>query len=262
MLALERLVYGGSFSGHETYVLGGIHLFENLARYLFGLFASAHLDLAYHLELSLGTVEWIGGLSAALVVALGRWQGSRFWALWILLATIPFDFWARPSVFSRYFYFPAVGSSVLLAMGLVKLVAWLEHRRGRALAWGVIGGVLVAAVVVSGHELERKKSVQYYDAGKYQLLVKENPSRAIPPLEEAIRRDPRVPPRVYLWLGWAYHQEKRYYLAENILQQLLARQPHHARAHLLMSHILRAQGRHQEAGEWRARAYQLDPQVR
>jgi hypothetical protein len=262
VLILERLLYGAPFSGHETYVLMGSHLLVNCANYAFGLFAGAHLDLTYHLGLPRNAEQWIGGLSVALVLPLVRWPGTRFWALWCLLAIVPFAFWVQPSVFSRYFYFPAAGSSVLLATGLIKLGAWLEFRLDRAMAWGVIGAVLLATVVVSGFELRRKKSVHYYESGKYHVMVKKDNARAIPLLAEAIRRDAGVPsPITFLWLGLAYVEQKRYDLAEEVVKRLLHREPDEARAHLLMSNILRKQGRLREADEWRARAYHLDPQV-
>ena len=134
----ERYAYGGGFTGQETYLLVGTHVFTNLFKYCFGLFAGGHLDLV-HFKLSMEGVLWLGAGWTLGVLGLALKGQTRLWALWVLLGTLPFAFWARSEVFSRYYYLPAVGSSALLALGLVRLQGMVEKRWGGWGAWGVVG---------------------------------------------------------------------------------------------------------------------------
>ena len=245
ILGAERLVYGGAFTGDETYSFG-LHAATNFAFYLFGLFAGGYTggfvepDPPVELALAAGSLA-----ALVLLLLIGR-RSTRFWALWVLCAALPFCFWDRGQVFSRYFYFPAAGSAVLLAMGILSAAARLERASGKWVARACLALLLAAGLRVNAGTMEKLQAVQYYDTGKY-LLHRKNPAAAAPPLAEAIRRDPNMPPRVYYWLATARYQLREYEEAAAVLEELLLRYPDYGPAGMLQSRVRRMLGR--ERGE-------------
>ena len=245
LLGAERLVYGGAFTGDETYSFG-LHVATNFAFYLFGLFAGGYTGGFVEPDPPVEIALAAGSLGALVLLLLIRGRSTRFWALWVLFAALPFCFWDRGQVFSRYFYFPAAGSGVLMAMGILAAAARLERASGKWVARVCLGLLLAAGLWVNAGTMEKLQAVQYYDSGKY-LLFRENPARAVFPLAEAIRRDANVPPRVYYWLAWARYQLREYDEAASVLEELLLRYPGYSNAAMLQSRVRGLQRR--ERGE-------------
>ena len=247
ILGAERLVYGGAFTGDEAYSLG-LHAVRNLAVYTFVLFAGGYTGGAVGLEPPVEAALAAGGLGALVLVLLIRGRTTRLWALWVLCAALPFCFWDRGEALSRYCYFPAAGSAVLLAMGILSVSARLQRAAGKRVARVCLALLLAAGLWVNADTMEKLQAVQYYDSGKY-LLFKENPGAAAAPLAEAIRRDPDVPPRVYYWLAVSRYQLREYDEAASVLEELLRRYPGYRPAGKLQRRVLRMlRGQPSQAG--------------
>ena len=236
LLGVERLVYGGAFTGDEAYSFG-LHAVPNLALFSFVLFAGGYTGGSVGIEPPVEAVFAAGGLGALVLVLLIRGRTTRLWALWVLCAALPFCFWDREAVFSRYCYFPAAGSAVLLAMAILSVSARLERAVGRRVAQACLALLLAAGLWVNADTMEKLQAVQYYDSGKY-LLVKEDPRGAAAPLAEAIRRDPNVPPRVYFWLAAARYRLGEYEEAAAVLEELLRLYPDYRPAGRLQRRVL------------------------
>ena len=202
------------------------------------LFAGGYTGGSVGIEPPVEAVFAAGGLGALVLVLLIRGRTTRLWALWVLCAALPFCFWDREAVFSRYCYFPAAGSAVLLAMAILSVSARLERAVGRRVAQACLALLLAAGLWVNADTMEKLQAVQYYDSGKY-LLFKEDPGGAAAPLAEAIRRDPEVPPRVYFWLAAARYRLGEYDEAAAVLQELLRRYPDYRPAGRLQRRVLR-----------------------
>lgn len=237
ILLVERLLHGGAFTSQPTFHPVGWHVVTNLFTYCCGLLVASHLDPRY-LSLSAAVAQWVGGLTVVLLLALSRRRALRFWVAWTLLAAVPFAMWLRPEVLSRYFYLPAIGSSVILAAGIDWLAA-RARRRSEVLARCVYGFVLFAVVASSSLAIDRRHSVQYYDEGKYELFEKDNPGLAAERLETALRLDPQAPAKVYLWLARAHYQLRDFGAAEEAVLRLLDRRPSHAQARDLLRRVRR-----------------------
>ena len=245
LIGVERLVYGGGFTGDETYTFG-LHVASNFALYLFGLFAGGYSGGFVEPEPPFEVALAAGGVASLVLLLLIRERATRFWALWVLCAALPFCFWDRGVVFSRYHYFPAAGSAVLLAMGILSVAARLERAAGRRLARVCLGLLLAAGLWVNAATMEKLQAIQCYDTGKY-LIHKGDSDGAVAPLVEAIRRDPNVPPRAYYWLAKARYQLREYDEAAAVLDELLHLYPDFSPAGMLQSRVRRMQRR--ERGE-------------
>jgi hypothetical protein len=235
-VALERWLYHGAYTAQDTYRLWGLHVPANMALYAYGLLAGPWLQ-AVRVHPSSAAVLVMGAAGAIGVGLLGRRPRRRLWALWTLVGVVPFALWDRGMVFSRYFYPPGPGSCALVAT-VVVAVADRLRRRGRPVwAAAVPGVVVVATVVVGVAELRRLQSVALYDEGKYLLFEKRDPARAIPRLEEALRRDPQAPSKVSVWLAWAWHQQGDDVQARHLLEDVLRREPGLEQARLLLQRL-------------------------
>ena len=223
LFLVERYAYDGAYTGLPDYVLFGWHVLDNLLRYLYALFVGTHINIGFYDEPT-WVVLIVGIVILVLTLLLTRRSQTRFWATWTLLALVPFLFWDRADLFSRFFYIPAVGSSVLVAIGLLAVARWFDVRWGGLVAWSA-GGILVLGLVgVNVASIDLQQSVQYFDAGRYQL-TNENPRGAIYPLKEALRTDPDAPAAVSVWLGAAYMQLGRVHEARSVLMRAKEKYP-------------------------------------
>ncbi|MBI4561113.1 MAG: hypothetical protein HY724_03635 [Candidatus Rokubacteria bacterium] len=92
----------------------------------------------------------LGGAIIASLVALARGSATtKFWIVWIWMASAPFAAFGIFGPAERHFYLLAVGPSALTAWAVVRGLAALAKRwRGAALAAGVVVGLGVAAAAV------------------------------------------------------------------------------------------------------------------
>jgi len=107
----------------------GMHAVSNLLEYVSGFYVGRHGVLA-----SIGTA-----LALLLLVRFGT-MPVRFGAVWMLLALVPYSFFATTRS-GRYAYLPAAGFSLLLAAVMVMLSQALQSRLGAR------KGALVAVVL-------------------------------------------------------------------------------------------------------------------
>jgi len=256
-LAIQRLGYRNPFVGEEAYAFGG-HILVNFAKYLFGLATDAHTSAFRHI--SFGAVITAPGaalVTAVLVLAMLRGgKTARFWAIWTLVAIVPFALWRRDYVLSRYFYLPAAGASALLGLLIHRLML-----RGGGRSWrpALAVVVLIAIGISSVLSLKKLEALQHWDSGKYHLLERRDYATAASELQRSLARDPDQPSEVRFALALAYFHLARGREAETVLRELLARDDRYAKAHLYLGEFYWSEG---EIGPARAeveRALRLDP---
>ena len=223
VLALERYYYGGAYTGQETYDPLGLHLFANIAEYVGRVFLFSYIDFLFSPS---GAEFWVGGILVVLLIGLAAPPKTRLWAVWTLLATIPFSVWDRPEgLFSRYYYLPSVGSSVLLALAAGHAASRIRLVRGPTAGTAFAVAVLVGGLGANVATQDRNRSAQLYDDGKYQFNKKRNVSAAIPLLERSIALYPEAPPRAYMTLVAAYNKGMRDSKAYDLARELVRRYP-------------------------------------
>lgn len=232
VVAAERWLYAGAYTAHAQYSLWGTHIFSNLAKYAFGLLVGQWLD-PQGLQTPLSLVLSVGAAVTVLLVSLLMRPRQRFWAAWIFVTVLPFLFWTRPMVFSRYFYPPAASTAVLLTQGGLAVYTWIARHSRRLAAFAAV--FLLCAVTITGIvRLRRSHAVQLYDEGKFLLFEIRDPVRASERLEAALAVDHRIPAKVRIWLAWAYFQQGEGQRAQSILREVLATHPDHRQARRLL----------------------------
>jgi hypothetical protein len=119
----------------------GVHAVSNLLEYVSALYVGRHGVLA----------STVTAVTLLLLVRFGT-LAARFGAVWMLLAVVPYSFFATTRS-GRYAYLPAVGFSLMLAAVLAMLSQALQSRLGAkrgalvaiALAVAIVGRFAVFA---------------------------------------------------------------------------------------------------------------------
>lgn len=119
----------------EGHYVAGVHVIRNILRYLVALYVGKS-----------STMSFVMVTAAVTVLLLRGMPRVRFATLWMLLALLPFAFFAWGNV-SRYLYLPAIGFAMLLAEGAEWLDRWLARRLPDRARTAVVGLIVTAVVV-------------------------------------------------------------------------------------------------------------------
>jgi tetratricopeptide (TPR) repeat protein len=213
-----------------------VHIRRQVGGHVHGLLAGPWLEAARVHPSAVVTLV-LGAVGLLAVALAGCRPNLRLWAVWVLVGIVPFALWDRALVFARYFYPPGPGSCVLVATGVLWVVDRLRRGGQVVLATLALALVVAGVVGVGVAELRRLQSVQLYDEGKYLLFERQDPARAVPRFEAALRRDPRAPAKVSVWLAWAWHQQNDDVRARRLLEEVLQREPGLDQARLLLQRL-------------------------
>jgi tetratricopeptide (TPR) repeat protein len=205
-------------------------LLRNLCEALSRCFTTAHWLVSYETA----PWEWLAGLligaSFALLLVRKVFPAAD-WAVWSLLALLPFIFRQEHDA-SRYLYLATAGTSFLLAWLIGMLMRHLQQWWTPALG-RLGGGVLVAVLTVTSWVcLQRAESISlYYASRTYVAQGDQQTSLAL--LKRAIAHDPRrIPPDAYMRLavtGFLFGEP-----SQEILQTGLAIHPSSPELHVVL----------------------------
>ena len=176
---VNTLVYPTPLSQESDFGFG-IHISSNIARQVFHLFAGGHLDIRQWFISQAAEAYTGAGMIAVLLVWAYRYRSARLAVGWTLVATLPFLPWPDAPEVYRYYYIPATGACILIALVLVwcgRISAALIGRNYlKAAVPSVLTGVLFATSIIPTDCLQ---AIQLSYSGLYLQREQENPSRAL-----------------------------------------------------------------------------------
>jgi tetratricopeptide (TPR) repeat protein len=180
---------------------GGVELLMGCARMLLWLLGRM-ATTAYWLPLPLyQRQEWelyVGAIFLVLLLGLiwKRIYPLDAWALWILMALVPFALLTEDTIGallagpSRYVYLATGGWAVMLGWSLVELGHWVS-RRIEAKSDYVLAGLLALILVSSYVSLKKVEALSFYMSGR-NYIADEETDKGVAQMRRALKHAPEV----------------------------------------------------------------------
>lgn len=176
--ALIHLYYPHSPQSVEVAYSAGLgEIAEKLLHFLGTLFAASHwitadlLTSSAHPALAVKQGTLLIGLLALMGLFALVWRRSTLgqdWAVWTLLALLPFLFRSNEAL-SRYLYLASAGSSLLLAWGVRAALQKMELRLAGSYARIAFVLALISGTAMGVHSLQRAEAYGFYAAGRAHI---------------------------------------------------------------------------------------------
>ncbi len=139
-------------------------------------------------------------------IYLRKSSPTSLFAVWIVVTLLPFfnagpGFRWTPAGPSRHLYFPSVGSSFLIASGILCLGTYLVLRFGKRPAQIVTAGIVVGLIVLSVYNDWRAQAISFYASGR-SYIARTEIEKGVGQLQRAIARDAKLTvPDTYIRLS-------------------------------------------------------------
>ena len=174
---------------------------EKMLHFLGTLFTAAHwitgdliISSSYPESATQQWVLWVGLLTlVGLFALISRCESTaRDWAVWTLLALLPFLFRSNEAL-SRYLYLASAGSSLLLAWSVRAVLKEVDLRLGKQYARTAFALTALICTAVSVHSLQRAEAYGLYAAGRAHISRNFHAS-GLAAFKQAVQRDSAILP--------------------------------------------------------------------
>ena len=124
------------------------------------------------------TYTVVGGLMLIILATLAwRSQNVLLLMIWVIATALPASLSTEPRLFPRYWYLPAVASSILTAIGLTYLFNRIPNRRYARVAGISCCVILLMASIAKSRYFEGKYLI---NTANYHRDHRKEPEAAIP----------------------------------------------------------------------------------